>query len=191
MKRKIGLFTIIVSLMIGCSEIKVPQDNFYAYAGEWDTSRFPLIKPFQMFSFESENWMVEENLYCGYYNTDNNSNNAYCYSGEIYDVKRLKAFENLFLFRSYGSYGNGKKLPEGWFIVDIENRIREGYSDYKTLCDTLLSRYKITIDTLSWRTPKSYYEEFKKERFMPWFPDSVTNNTIKRKKYLSELLKGM
>jgi hypothetical protein len=86
---------------------------------------------------------------------------------------------------------NGKSKLEGWFIVDIENKVIEGYTDYKTFKDTLYSRYQIRSGALSWREPKSYYDEFKKTRFMPWFPDSITNNTIKRKKYLPELLKGM
>jgi len=189
MKIKIGLFTIIVSLMIGCSEIEVPKENFYAYAGDFGESRFPLIKPFYMF-FSTRDWAVIEDYFYG-----NNSGNAYHYSGDISDVQLIKAFDNLFLFRSYGEWGNlfpnGEWHMECWFIIDIENKIEEGYIDYKTFSDTLQSRYQITIDTLSWRTPESYYEDFRKERFMPWFPDSITNNTKIRKKHLSEWLKGI
>ena len=175
MKIKIGLFTICIALfLIGCSEKEIPKDKFYANAGGFGELRLPLIKPFYMFYYEKENWMVIED------------------GGFIlmHGVKRLKAFENLFLFRSYGSI-RGKNYSDRWFLVDIENKIKEGYTDYQVFKDTLYSRYRITTDTLSWRTPRSYSDEFKKERFMPWFPDSITNNRIKTKKTLLDLLKGM
>ena len=185
MKIKIGLTTIIISLMIGCSEVKVPQDNFYVNSGGFGELRVPLIKPFYMFCYERDNWMVVEDGYNGY--------KSNC--GSMYEVKRLKAFDDLFLFRSYGGldnfFTNGESHPEWWFIIDVENKIKECYFDYKAFSDTLYARYQITTDTLSWRTPRSYSDEFRKERFLPWFPDSITNNTKIRKKYLSEWLKGI
>jgi len=185
MKRKVGLFTIIVLFMIGCSEKEIPQDKFYANAGEFVESRLPLIKPFYM-SYTTRCWyVVEDGGYNGYQGN----------IGTIGDVQRLKAFDNLFLFRSYGEWGNlftnGEWHMECWFIVDIENKIRDGYTDYKMFSDTLYSRYQITTDTLFWRTPESYYEEFKKEHFMPWFPDSICNNRIRIKKDFLDWLKGI
>ena len=185
MKTKIGLFIIIVSLMMGCSYKEIPQDYFYADAGGFGELRVPLIKPFYMFCYDGKNWMVVEDGYNGY---------ECNYGSTIHEVKHLKAFENLFLFWSYGNWGNsinGESHSEGWFIIDVENKIKEGYPDYQSFKDTLLSRYQITTDTLSWRTPRSYSDEFRKERFMPWFPDSITNNRIRIKKDLLDLLKGM
>ena len=152
--------------MIGCSYKEAPQDKFYANAGGFGEMRLPLIKPFYMFCYDGQNWMVVEDGGCIL----------------THEVKRLKAFDNLFLFRSYGSRGviiNNERYSGYWLIVDVGNEIEEEYTDYETFKDTLYSRYQITTDTLSWRTPRSYYEEFKKERLMPWFPDSIANNTIK------------
>ena len=185
MKRKIGLFIVFVLLMIGCSEKEIPQDKFYANAGEWDTAKFPLVKPFYMFCWDGQNWMVVEDGYNGY---------KCNYGSTIYEVKRLKVFENLFLFWSYGDdWGNsinGENHSESWFIIDMENKIKEGYPDYKSFSDTLYSQYQITVDTSSWREPKSYYEEFKKEHFMPWFPDSISNNRIRVKKDFLDWIKS-
>ena len=95
----------------------------------------------------------------------------------IFEVKRLQMLKDL-LFRSYGDSLavtiNGERQSEGWFVMDVKHKTINGYTDYTIFKDTLYSRYRITnIDTLLWRTPRSYYEEFKKERFMPWFPDSI------------------
>ena len=165
-KAKIGLFAIsIILFMTGCSDVEVPQDNFYVNKGGFGEMRFPLIEPFYMFCYDGQNWILEGVMESVAYN-DYNGN-----CGDIFGIKRLKVFENLFLFRSYGDKENilnGRiHTKESWFILDIKNKIAEGYIDYKTFNDTLYSRYQITTDTLSWRTPRSYYEEFKKKRLMP------------------------
>ena len=177
MKTKIGLIAIIVSLMIGCSYKEIPQDYFYADVGGFGELRIPLIKRFYMFYYERDNWMVLKGRFI-----------------LIFEVRHVEVLENIFLFRFYGNRGsqiNGEDHLEGWFLVDCKNEITEGYTDYKTFSDTLYARYQITTDTLSWRTPRSYSDEFRKERFMPWFPDSITNNRIRIKKDLLDLLKGI
>jgi len=58
--------------------------------------------------------------------------------------------------------------------MDVENKTIDGYIYYEDFRDTVFSRYRITVDTSTWRTPDSYYKEFKREGTMPWFPDSIT-----------------
>ncbi|MGI6292330.1 MAG: hypothetical protein ACOXZH_07920 [Bacteroidales bacterium] len=171
MKTKIGLLSIfIILLIIGCinKEKQVPKDKFYANTGGWGEMRFPLIKPFYMFCYDGKNWLVYEDELDDY-------DDGGC---SIFEVKRLQMLKDLFLFRSYGDSLavtiNGERQSEGWFVMDVKHKTINGYTDYTIFKDTLYSRYRITnIDTLLWRTPRSYYEEFKKERFMPWFPDSI------------------
>ena len=169
---KFGLFFCVILLMIGCSYQKKqePRDRFYANTGGWGEMRVPLIKPFYLFCYDGENWMVEEDGGYSGYRRDGGG----C---SISNVRQLKTFENIFLFRSYGGglgvIIKGERQPNGWFIIDIDNKTFNGYTDYKEFKDTLHTRYQIVIDTSSWRTPRSYYEEFKKERFMPWFPQQI------------------
>jgi len=79
----------------------------------------------------------------------------------------------LFVLQSCDLFMRKLSVRNGWFIIDIDNKTFNGYTDYKEFKDTLHTRYQIVIDTSSWRTPRSYYEEFKKERFMPWFPQQI------------------
>jgi hypothetical protein len=170
MNTKITLFVVCILLIIGCShkEKRVPKDKFYAFTGGWGEMSIPLIKPFYLFCFDGKGWMLEEDDYTDYERFERDCS--------IFDVKRINASDSLFLFRSYGGSGvsiNGRRQLEGWFIVSIQNKTINGYTDYEAFRDTVFSKFQITIDTLSWRTPKSYYKEFKKEGIMPWFPDSI------------------
>jgi hypothetical protein len=170
MNTKITLFVMCILLIIGCSnkEKRVPKDKFYAFTGGWGEMNIPLIKPLNLFCYDGKDWMLDGDLGAGY-----KRDGGGCSIG---GVQRFYASDSLFLFRSYGSSGviiKGELQPEGWFIVSIQNKTMNGYTDYEAFRDTVFSKFQITVDTLSWRIPKSSYKEFKKEGIMPWFPDSI------------------
>ena len=168
MNTKIKLFAVCVLLVMGlsCKEKRVPKDRFYGFKGGWGEMNIPIIKPFHLFCYDGKDWMLVEDDYAGY-------KKGGCSIG---GVRRFKGSDSLFLFRSYGGTGviiKSKRQPEGWFIISITNKTVNGYTEYEVFRDTLFSKYQLTVDTLSWRTPRSYYNEFKKEGTMPWFPDSI------------------
>jgi hypothetical protein len=171
MNTKITLFVVCILLIIGCShkEKRVPKDRFYAYTGGWGEMNIPLIKPFHLICFDGKDWTLDGDLGAGY-----KEDGGGCSIG---GVQRFYASDSLFLFRSYDIFLavviKGERLSEGWFIISIQNKTMNGYTDYEAFRDTVFSKFQITIDTLSWRTPRSYYNEFKKEGIMPWFPDSI------------------
>ena len=172
MNTKIKLFAVCVLLVMGlsCKEKRVPKDRFYAFKGGWGEMNIPLIKPFHLFCYDGKNWMVDAD---GGYNGYKEDGGGCSIGG----VQRFKGSDSLFLFRSHSVFWgvtiNGKMLSEGWFIISITNKTINGYTDYEVFRDTLFSKYQLTVDTLSWRTPRSYYNEFKREGTMPWFPDSI------------------
>jgi len=160
------ILLVIVTL---CKEKRPPKSDFYAFKGGWGEMNIPLVKPFNLFCYDGKNWMVNSDGYTGYKK-----------GASIDGVKRFQGSDSLFLFRSYGISGgvyiNGKKFPklsEGWFIIDVVNKTINGYTYYGEFRDTLFSQYQITVDTSSWRTPRSYYNEFKRKGTLPWFPDNI------------------
>lgn len=168
MKNRIILFVACICLIIGCSckEKRVPKDPFYANKGGWGEMNIPIIKPFHLFCYDGKNWMLSEDSYAGY-------DKGGC---SISNVQQFYGSDSLFLFRSYGGTGvliEIERFSRGWFIMDIKNKTIDGYTGYGAFRDTLSSKYQIAVDTSSWRTPRSYYKEFKRKGTLPWFPDSI------------------
>ena len=167
MRTRITLLIACVLFVIGCSckEKRKPKDPFYAFKGGWGEMNIPLVKPFNLFNF-GRGWTITQDEIADY-------QKGGC---SILCVQRFQWSDSLFLFRSYGDWGiliRSKMVPEGWFIMDVANKAISGYTYYGEFRDTLFSQYQITVDTSSWRTPRSYYKEFKRKGTLPWFPDNI------------------
>lgn len=169
MKNKTILFLMCIIYFIGCipKEQKESVDRFYTSKGGWGEMRIPLIKPLYLFCHDGEDWSLQGLL----------GNDLYKENGcSVYAIKKLTKNNDLFIFRSigWGVIIGSRKYPDAWFILDTEQKIIEGYTNYENLQNSLKINYGITdIDTLSWRTPRSYYNEFRKEKFLSWFPDTL------------------
>jgi len=163
-----GSFKILFDIGSSFKGKRIPNDSFYAFEGGWGAMNVPLIKPFHLFCYDGKNWSVEEDGFSGYKRDAGGCS--------ILDVQRFNGSDSLFFFRSYGNSGSiikGKEHFEGWFIISITDKTFNGYRYYEDFRDTLFSKYQITVDTLSWRTPLSFYKEFKKDGTLSWFPDSI------------------
>ena len=129
--------------------------------------RIPLIEPLYLFCHDGHNWSLQ----------GDSGNNLYIKNGSsVFAIKTLANNDKLFFFRSigWGIIIESKEYPDGWFMVDTNNKLIEGYPDYESFRDTLNKRYYITdIDTLLWESPKSYYDKLREERLLPWFPDTL------------------
>ena len=182
MKNKIAILVAVICVGIIMSYLynkrRVPSDPFYEFGGWRGDMYIPLIKPFNVFSYDGKNWMVGGNGYSDYYTDEGECSIDY--------VKRFQGSDSLFLF-SYNNYLGvlikGEMLSEGWLIISIKHKIYKGFTDYEEFRDAVFSGFQITVDTSTWRTPNSYYREFKKEGTLPWFPDSIWESSPKPLKH--------
>jgi hypothetical protein len=104
-----GLIVLIILMIQACSDR--PGDPFYTHKGEFDMSRFPMIKPYEaitMIPQGEEGWSI-----C----VTENDTTAAPFAGSIPGVKGLNVIDSTIFAYGKNTIIQGQAVKEGWFVL--------------------------------------------------------------------------
>ncbi len=171
MKRK--LFILLASLFVfaSCSFVEEKPKNvesFYFYAGGFDYSRIPLIKPFELRKLKGEEeWHINaSSVPCE--KVKNNSYNSYGDFGPIDSIyckdSIIYGHKAFYQDKAFGEYDT----PEWWFVVNMVDSNIYLYENRVDFIKSLKSQ-----EDIPFMLPDSLHEIFDRDYILPWFSDSI------------------
>jgi hypothetical protein len=160
-------FLLIVSLIFlllisSCEQQKRYQSKefFYRSYGDFDSIRFPLIKPYETIKISDEfGWEIALINLPNY--------------GSILNIEKISIENNIIMvFSNTDSYqgdinNNDRKILK-WFVIIPEENIEEGFY-FKEDFLKYLSDHK--MEKPKWFSPNSIYDQFVKTGCLYWIPD--------------------
>jgi hypothetical protein len=167
MRKKISFTLIFVGLfilLIACSPTKYYNDDpFYAYSGEWDSIRFPLIKPYEVGNLGmGDGWGM--NL-----SPSLSVTGIQGYIG-IEDVQKISVENGVILVytqhKPYIDKEAGEKVLY-WFVIIPAKKIETGFDNED---DFLKNIQEYDISKPTWEDPDTIYKKFEETGCLEWIP---------------------
>jgi hypothetical protein len=158
-------FVGILLLIIACSTVTrhYSDDPFYSSVGDWDSSRFPLIKPYEVVNLEMGNgWGIGLNV-------SPSVKGIYWYLG-INDVQKIAVANDVILV--YTQYKPDVDEEAGqkvlyWFVIIPDKKIETGFDNEN---DFLKYVQEYGINKPAWQTPHAIFQRFQETGCLEWIP---------------------
>lgn len=157
----IGLFM----LLIACSFTRYySEDPFYSYNGEWDSIRFPLIKPYEVIDIGLGNgWGMS--LY-----PSPSIKGIQGYIG-IEDIEKISVIDGIIMVytrhKPYIDVTVGEKAVY-WFVIIPAKKIEVGFDNEDDFLQYLNGE---NINEPTWEDPDSIFQRFQSTGCLKWIPD--------------------
>lgn len=155
---------LLSSLMLGCRILTdINQDPFYRDKGGWDSTRFPLIKPYYVIMVNRDgDWQIP-------LPAEITSKEMYYYISLRY-IEQIAVENDVIMiytpFMEIVDESIGQKVLH-WFVLVPEKKVEVGFDNE---ADFLKYINSYGIDDPVWRKPDSIYEQFSKTRCLDWIP---------------------
>jgi hypothetical protein len=152
-------------LLVSCQIINQryeSTDTFYRAYGDFDSVRFPLIKPFEVIKSDDKyGWLIELN------DADN------YYMGSIINIHKISISQGLIFIYSKSDQPEGVINKDSaklfrWFVINPDQSSTIGFkTDYE------FNEYvnDLGINEIVWYLPDDVYDEFEKTGCLYWIPD--------------------
>ncbi len=138
------------------------KDPFYIEDAGYDYIRFPLIKPYEVWSLDKGKiWFIKPNF------TPKDLRNATA----IFGIKKMNCLNNKIII-SYcekEAIVGGVKYPKAWFVIIPEKNINKGFTKEEDFIE-YLKEQGIKKEQISWSTPEELFGQFSDTYCLPWIP---------------------
>lgn len=165
MNRIILAFTLVcaVGSVFGCNIPVNHADPFYSAWVDWDSPRFPLIKPYEVDYVGGDvGWTIPlHSLHPSSELRDFLS---------IYNVEKISVADGVIMV--YASYelatGNGNTNDLSWFVIIPDQEIETGFVTEPEFLEYLED---YDIDDLVWENPEDVNRRFLDTGCLKWIPE--------------------
>lgn len=153
----------VLALMLACSLTRFENiDPFYSSTGDWDSSRFPLLKPYEAIRLVGmDEWYINLNA------TDMQAMFLYA---SIPNPSKIAVQEGVIMvYTSYKPEVSENLRDEifHWFVLIPSKDIEMGFKN-ETDFTSYIQTYG--IDEVSWETPDAFFQEFEDTGCLEWIP---------------------
>lgn len=161
---KIYLMIFLSVILTGCNVITYfQQDPFYREGSEYDSLRFPLIKPYYAIYLNDEyGWDIP-------LETDPASRDFYYYL-TLHDVRKIAIEQGVIMiytpFEEHVAESVGQKVLY-WFVFVPGQQIEMGFDNE---ADFLTYTQQFGIGEPSWREPIDILQEYDQTWCLDWIP---------------------
>jgi hypothetical protein len=159
-------FIGILLLIIACSTTSTrhySDDPFYSSVGDWDSTRFPLIKPYEAASPDGNIWGVS-------LHTLPSAKGIYWYH-DIREPQKIAVVNGVILV--YTQYKPDEDEMMGqkalyWFVIIPAKKIETGFDNED---DFLKYIQGYGVKEPAWETPDVIFQRFQETGCLDWIPD--------------------
>ena len=160
---------LIFIALFGCSVRYRNPDPFYSSTGEWDSIRFPLIKPYQVTYHEQSPRRLEADYWGIQLHVSPMAKEIYWYTG-LHDVQKIAVVEGVILvytpYEPLVAKDVGQKVLN-WFVIIPDKGIETGFDNENDFLEYL---QEYGINEVSWETPDVLYQRFLDTGCLDWIP---------------------
>lgn len=141
--------------LLACKNKHPHADPFYTDKREYDMSRYPLIKPYEMITaIPSNDWMIQPE------STDTSE-----FIGNVTGTKNVNVVDSVIFAYSKNTIIEGQIAYEGWFVVIPKHGILREFK--------LKKDYLKYLDSIKVKSPKMYdveevFHYFDKNDTLDW-----------------------
>jgi len=154
----IGLF----ALLAACNIFRLPSsDPFYSSSGDWDSIRFPLIKPYEVVNI-GYGWSIQLHI-----SPLAKEINWYI---SLNDVEKISVKNSVIMI--YTPYKKdvieemGEKVLN-WFVIIPDKEIETGFDNED---DFLRYIQEYGVNEVAWESPDTLYQRFLHTGCLEWIP---------------------
>ena len=156
---------IAILFLSGCTLFpQIHEDLFYNDTGEFDSFRFPLIKPYYMVYLDKEfSWQMP-------FLSDSPSKNMYYYYN-LHGIRKLAVKNGVIMVYTPYIEDNidtsiGQKIFH-WFVIVPSQNIENGFESEEEFLKYI---HTLGIDKPLWIEPDTAYNQFSKTGCLDWIP---------------------
>jgi hypothetical protein len=160
----ICILTGLILLLAGCNIGRYySSDPFYSSTGEWDSIRFPLLKPYEAVSIVGGNgWGINLPVILG-------EPNLY---GSVQDVQKISVVNDVILAYTPNKPNISQEMLEQiqvyyWYVIIPDMKIQRGFENEVEFQNYIQER---GINEVNWENPDSLYQRFEKTGCLEWIP---------------------
>lgn len=139
--KALNLILLLLLFLLSCTD-RPGVDKFYTDQGEFDMSRFPMIKPYEAITsipHDKYGWFIQM------YQWDTTFS---AYAGNIVGVQRLNLIDTVIFAYAQNTLILGQEEKEGWFVLIPKKPLLK---EFKTQ-----QEYLKYLDTLGVKPPKLF-----------------------------------
>lgn len=163
--RLVTYIIILFTITFGCSLLSPRSRNsdpFYRGTGDWESLRFPLIKPYEVVkSSEELGWRVKLEL------SPSKENTSYF---SIKGIKKIAVDNGIIMI--YSPYKDDTALSLGekllyWFVLIPDKSIEVGYENEGDFLEYIQDN---GVKNPSWLDPNDIFKRYEKTGCLDWIP---------------------
>ena len=139
-------------------------DPFYSSTGEWDSIRFPLIKPYEAVAIAGGNgWWINLPVILG-------EPTLY---GSVQDVQKVSVVNDVILAYTPNKPDFSQGMLEQvqvyyWYVIIPDKKIQRGFENERAFMEYI---QKSGINKVVWENPDLLYRRFESTGCLDWIPE--------------------